>query len=156
MLPSLVAACDAFAFPSVKEGFGLAAMEALAAGRPVTVRELPILREASEDVVTYATDPTSLATRLDAALNGYHPDVDAGRLARGLTWDAAARAHLRFYERHPYPGRCLIDTCGACSVSPTVCQDLSEYRADNRGRNPRIADGERSSGNMYDCRVHPA
>ena len=104
VLPSLVAACDAFAFPSVKEGFGLAAMEALAAGRPVTVRELPILREVFGDVVTYATDPTSLATRLDAALNGYHPDVDAGRrLARGLTWDAAARAHLRFYERHPYP-----------------------------------------------------
>ena len=33
-LPSLVAAASAFAFPSVKEGFGLAAMEALAAGVP--------------------------------------------------------------------------------------------------------------------------
>src|ERR1051325_9531452 len=31
-LPALVAGAAAFAFPSIKEGFGLAAMEALAAG----------------------------------------------------------------------------------------------------------------------------
>ncbi|MCA1217753.1 MSMEG_0565 family glycosyltransferase, partial [Streptomyces sp. 8L] len=44
-LPPLVAAAEAFAFPSLKEGFGLAAMEALAAGVPLTVRDLPVLRE---------------------------------------------------------------------------------------------------------------
>ncbi|MCW2947900.1 MAG: glycosyl transferase family 1, partial [Actinoallomurus sp.] len=44
-LPSLVAAADAFAFPSIKEGFGLAAMEALAAEVPLVVRDLPVLRE---------------------------------------------------------------------------------------------------------------
>ncbi|WP_343943816.1 MSMEG_0565 family glycosyltransferase, partial [Pseudonocardia zijingensis] len=44
-LPALVAAADVFAFPSTKEGFGLAAMEALAAGVPLVVRDLPVLRE---------------------------------------------------------------------------------------------------------------
>ena len=34
-----------FAFPSVTEGFGLAAMEALAAGGPVVTRDLPVLRD---------------------------------------------------------------------------------------------------------------
>ena len=34
-LPALVAEASVFAFPSTKEGFGLAAMEALAAGTPV-------------------------------------------------------------------------------------------------------------------------
>ena len=33
-LPRLVPRADAFAFPSVKEGFGLVVLEALAAGRP--------------------------------------------------------------------------------------------------------------------------
>lgn len=44
-LPALVAAADVLAFPSTKEGFGLAAMEPLAAGVPVVTRELPVLRE---------------------------------------------------------------------------------------------------------------
>ncbi|MGC4932218.1 MSMEG_0565 family glycosyltransferase [Gordonia sp. DT30] len=103
-LPSLVAGCDAFAFPSIKEGFGLAAMEALAAGRPVVTRELPILREVFGDVVTYAGDVGSLAARLDAALRGDHSRAEPGRaLARELTWETAARSHIEFYEQHPHP-----------------------------------------------------
>ena len=51
-----MAAADVFAFPSTKEGFGLAAMEALAAGVPVVVRDLPVLREVFGDAVRYASD----------------------------------------------------------------------------------------------------
>lgn len=103
-LPSLVAACEVFAFPSTKEGFGLAAMEALAAGRRVVTRDLPILREVFGDTVTYAADVDALAAALGAARN---PDVgrrDRGdALARSLTWERAARAHLDFYAAHPRP-----------------------------------------------------
>ncbi|RDH76949.1 MSMEG_0565 family glycosyltransferase [Mycolicibacterium moriokaense] len=97
-LPSLVAACDVFAFPSTKEGFGLAAMEALAAGRPVVTRDLPVLREVFGETVAYATDPAGFAARMAAALqDGGHPE--AGReLARSMTWQAAALAHLQFYR----------------------------------------------------------
>ena len=39
------AAADVLAFPSVKEGFGLAALEAMAAGVPVVTSDLPVFRE---------------------------------------------------------------------------------------------------------------
>ena len=38
----LFRAADAFAFPSVKEGFGLAALEALAAELPVVASDLDV------------------------------------------------------------------------------------------------------------------
>jgi glycosyltransferase-like protein len=98
-LPALVAAADVFAFPSTKEGFGLAAMEALAAGVPVVTRDLPVLREVFGASVRYATDARTLATALADAVAG-PTDPEAGRaLARRHTWEAAARAHVAFYER---------------------------------------------------------
>lgn len=103
-LPALVAACEVFAFPSVKEGFGLAAMEALAAGRPVVARDLPILREVFGDTVTYARDVPELADRLEQARQPDGARLVAGRaLAESLTWESAARAHLDFYRAHPTP-----------------------------------------------------
>jgi glycosyltransferase-like protein len=98
-LPSLVAAADVFAFPSVKEGFGLAAMEALAAGVPLVVRDLPVLREVFGPAARFAATPEALAAELDGALTG----GDETRRAAGLhlaarhTWSEAARRHLDFY-----------------------------------------------------------
>jgi glycosyltransferase-like protein len=102
-LPSLVAAADAFAFPSTKEGFGLAAMEALAAGRPVVARDLPVLREVFGAAVAYASTPEAFAEALvEAVQRGIDPQ--RGRaLASSLTWDRAARRHLDFYRAHPIP-----------------------------------------------------
>lgn len=97
-LPSLVAASDAFAFPSTKEGFGLAAMEALAAGRPVVTRDLPVLREVFGDTVRYASSPSGFAAALAEALEGGGP-VDRGRaLATSLTWEESAGQHIEFYR----------------------------------------------------------
>lgn len=97
VLPGLVAGCAVFAFPSTKEGFGLAALEALAAGRPVVTRDLPVLREVFGDTVRYATDAAGFAAQFCAALAD-PGDPAAGRaLARSMTWDAAAAAHLDFY-----------------------------------------------------------
>ncbi|MEU5323738.1 MSMEG_0565 family glycosyltransferase [Streptomyces sp. NPDC021056] len=99
-LPSLVAAADAFAFPSLKEGFGLAAMEALAAGVPLVVRDLPVLREVFGPVARFGATPEGLADELGRALTRHDPvRRAAGReLAARHTWNAAARRHLDFYR----------------------------------------------------------
>ncbi len=100
-LPGLVAGAAVFAFPSTKEGFGLAAMEALAAGVPVVTRDLPVLREVFGSAVRYATEPTDFA---DAMCTGMTVDDPAARaagldLARRHTWAAAAERHLDLYQR---------------------------------------------------------
>lgn len=100
-LPALVAAAAAFAFPSTKEGFGLAAMEALAAGVPVTMRDLPVLREVFEGAVRFASSPEDLAAALRDAIAQPAPDLTGrGRsLAARHAWATAAEAHLALYER---------------------------------------------------------
>ncbi|MGZ4783442.1 MAG: glycosyltransferase, partial [Oryzihumus sp.] len=44
-MPAWYRAADALAFPSVKEGFGLAVLEAMSAGSPVVTSDLPVFRE---------------------------------------------------------------------------------------------------------------
>ncbi|MCX5357847.1 MSMEG_0565 family glycosyltransferase [Streptomyces sp. NBC_00124] len=99
-LPPLVAAANAFAFPSVKEGFGLAAMEALAAGVPLIARDLPVLREVFEGAARFGATPEDLADELGRALTQQDPARQAaGReLAAHHTWDTAAQRHLDFYR----------------------------------------------------------
>ncbi|WP_020661183.1 MSMEG_0565 family glycosyltransferase [Amycolatopsis benzoatilytica] len=98
-LPSLVAAADVFAFPSTKEGFGLAAMEALAAGVPVVTRDLPVLREVFGGAARFASDPAGLAEQMRAALAEPGALCQSGRtLAASYDWNTAARAHLSLYS----------------------------------------------------------
>nr|WP_205708748.1 MSMEG_0565 family glycosyltransferase [Kineococcus siccus] len=102
-LPSLVAGAAALGFVSTREGFGLAAMEALAAGVPLVVRDLPVLREVFGDTALAARTPREIADALREAITVPDPGRrEAGRaLARAHTWDAAARAHLDLYARLP-------------------------------------------------------
>ena len=100
-LPALVAAASAVGFLSVREGFGLAAMEALAAGVPVVARDLPVLREVMGPAARYATDPERAAAALADALDHDDPQrASAGReRAARCSWDASAAAHLELYGR---------------------------------------------------------
>ncbi|GAB3596546.1 MSMEG_0565 family glycosyltransferase [Microbacterium tumbae] len=96
-VPSLVAAASSLGFVSTKEGFGLAAMEALAAGVPVVARDLPVLREVFGTTVTYAADVPGIAAALEGVLASEHDAAPGRALADSFTWEAAARAHERFY-----------------------------------------------------------
>ena len=98
-MAALVAEARVLGFVSTKEGFGLAAMEALAAGVPVVARELPVLREVFRDAVAYAADVDGMTAALARALHGDGPDPARGRrLAAGYSWATAAASHLRLYR----------------------------------------------------------
>jgi glycosyltransferase-like protein len=101
---------DALAFPSVKEGWGLAVMEAMAADLPVVSSDIAVLREyltADETaVMTQVGDPESLA----AGMRRLVTDHDLrDRLVRGgravvpaFSWQRAADEHARLYARLPH------------------------------------------------------
>lgn len=98
-MPGLVAGAAVLPLLSTKEGFGLAAMEALAAGVPVVARDLPVLREVFGDQVAYAGDIPSMTAALSRALAGEFAfrRESGSALARSYSWDAAAAAHVAFY-----------------------------------------------------------
>jgi glycosyltransferase involved in cell wall biosynthesis len=74
-------------------------MEALAAGVPLVVRDLPVLREVFDGAARFATTHRDLAAELGAALTYDTPArrVRGRRLAARHTWATAAERHLAFY-----------------------------------------------------------
>jgi glycosyltransferase involved in cell wall biosynthesis len=106
VLLRLYRAADVFAFPSVMEGFGLAAIEALASGLPVVASDIDVFREFLVDGGNALLSPVGDAGALGARLARLaRDDVLRGRLAaaaRGsiaaYTWDAAAETHERAYR----------------------------------------------------------
>jgi glycosyltransferase-like protein len=105
-MPGWYHAADAFAFPSVNEGFGLVVLEALAAGTPAVVADLPVFREylrsGQDALVVEPGDDEGLARALhrlatDPALRAAL--IGAGRdVAARFTWAACARQHRAVYD----------------------------------------------------------
>jgi len=99
-------AADAFAFPSVNEGFGLVVLEAMAAGLPVVLSRLPVFAE----YVRFGEDALAVAPGDDEGLVGaveavaHDGDVRArlrqrGReLAARFGWDTTALQHIAIYD----------------------------------------------------------
>lgn len=97
---------DALLFPSIKEGWGLVAMEALAAGLPVIASNIEVFREYLTDdhdaVLVEPGDALSLREAMsrvmhDADLRGRL--VAAGReTASRYPWSEAARRHVELYD----------------------------------------------------------
>jgi glycosyltransferase-like protein len=104
-LARLYRAADLFAFPSTTEGFGLAALEALASGLPVVASDIDALQTFLEHERSALLAPVGDSGAFAAALArlAEHP-AERGRLraggldlAAGFSWDAAAVAHERVY-----------------------------------------------------------
>jgi len=104
-MPGWYQAADTFVFPSVKEGFGLVVLEAMAAGLPVVVSDIPVFREflgRGEALLSRVGDSASLARAMRRAVTDRAVRV---RLAAGgpavaaaFSWERTARQHLDFYE----------------------------------------------------------
>ena len=104
-LPGWYAAADVLAFPSTKEGWGLAVLEAMSAGLPVVASDLPVFREylrpGQDALMVPVDDAAALAGALGTVLDDA---VLAGRLrAAGrevcarFTWARCAAEHQRIY-----------------------------------------------------------
>lgn len=103
-LETIVAGARALVMPSRDEGFGLPALEALAAGTEVIVSDIPALREVTGDhafAVFPVGDTDALAGALAAVLDG--PDDPARRAANReyaatWTWQRCAAETVRAYR----------------------------------------------------------
>ncbi|MBN9099927.1 MAG: MSMEG_0565 family glycosyltransferase [Pseudonocardia sp.] len=98
---------DALCFPSVKEGWGLAVLEAMAAGLPVIASDLPVFGEYLEDGVSALLPPVADDVALARAMRSLvHDAALRERLVTGgravlprFTWEATARRHREIYAR---------------------------------------------------------
>lgn len=100
-----LAACAAL--PTLAEGFGLPALEALRRGVALACSDLPVLREVGGDLPHYF-DPHDSADAARAITSAMTAGGDrAGGLARAelFTWTAAAHGTLEAYQRALAPRR---------------------------------------------------
>ena len=103
-VPSLLRQASAVAYPSLEEGFGLPALEALACGAPLVTTTGSAMEEMAGGAALLVDpgDVDGMAGVLDMLVRG-----DAGldaRRQRGLTvasrhtWEASGRAHVEVYR----------------------------------------------------------
>ncbi len=105
-IEQLFRAADVFAFPSVKEGFGLAALEALAAGLPLVASDIEVFRGFLTHGRSALLHPVGDAEALAAAMTRVARDPNLrARLRDGgdevvaqFGWDRSGAEHEAAYE----------------------------------------------------------
>ena len=95
--------CTALAFPSLTEGFGLPAIEAMSAGRPVFLSDRTSLPEVGGDVAFYWRDfdPAAMAAVVRDGLAAASAPGYGDRLqerAAMFRWQNSAAQYLRIYR----------------------------------------------------------
>ena len=104
-VPALLRGARVIAYPSIEEGVGLPALEALACGAPLVTTSGTSMAELAGDsaLLVPAGQPLALATAVEEAIAAPSADRDRRR-AEGLaiaarhTWQACAEGHLAAYR----------------------------------------------------------
>lgn len=105
-MPPLYRLADALVFPSLREGFGLVVLEAMASGTPAIVSRLAPFTEYLGDEDCLWVEPTAVdgiaAAMLAAAEAPTRQRLAAAglRLCRRHSWRASAAAHLEAYAAY--------------------------------------------------------
>ncbi|EID42639.1 glycosyltransferase [Parageobacillus thermoglucosidasius] len=98
---------DCFVQPSIKEGWGLAILEAMAVGVPVIASDIPVFQEYLVDshnaLLANPEDDEAIARQMIRAVKEKDLAemlVSNGKATAGrYTWMAAAREHMKLYRR---------------------------------------------------------
>jgi glycosyltransferase-like protein len=104
LMPALYRAADALVFPSIKEGFGLVVLEAMASGVPVVTSRIAPFTEYLGDGDVLWCDPENPASIAAAMTSALETSVRDGLIARGFAlaaqhdWTTTAHAHIPAYE----------------------------------------------------------
>lgn len=103
-LPALYRCADAFVFPSVKEGWGLVVLEAIASDLPVITSDRTPFTEFLSPDQAWLVDPQQV-NAIAAAMLALYNDPDQARtrvqhsqaILERYTWQASAEQHLQQY-----------------------------------------------------------
>ncbi len=110
LMPALFRQASALVMPSLREGFGLVVLEALACGTPVVVSDRPPFTEYLDDSVRAGhalyvdpLDVDAIAAAMQAAIAPERRRALAAGLpvvCRRFSWAASAERHAALYRRH--------------------------------------------------------
>jgi glycosyltransferase-like protein len=104
-LPTLYRCADAFVFPSLKEGWGLVVLEALASGLPVVTADQPPFTEFLSSASALLVNPEREDAIATAMLQASQPQIRRQLQAPGCavaarySWATAAQQHLEQYRQ---------------------------------------------------------
>ena len=104
-LPVLYRCADAFVFPSIKEGWGLVLLEAIASGLPIITSNIPPFTEFLNRDSALLVDPNSTDNIAQAMLDILNKNLAKKLIANSATipkqysWQRSAQMHLNLYHK---------------------------------------------------------
>ena len=101
-MPRLYRCADAFVFPSVKEGWGLVILEAIASGLPVITSNQPPFTEFLSDQQAILVDPDSIDAIAQAMCSVFQSADSLRQHSRSIlsqyAWETSAHQHIQHYQ----------------------------------------------------------